>query len=75
MGRADSTYPHPDQWTIRNSPGRLPLDKIGVRQRNNVRTEAPEGRRTQLYQELGGQDREGTPMESHRGKPGIRDRH
>ena len=32
MGRADSTYPHPDQWTIRNSPGRLPLDKIGVRE-------------------------------------------
>ena len=32
LGRADTTYPHPDQWTVANSPGRLPLDKIGVRE-------------------------------------------
>ena len=32
MGSADSQYPHPDQWTIDMTPGRRPLDKIGVRE-------------------------------------------
>ena len=30
MGRTDEVFPHPDQWTIANSPERKPLDKIGV---------------------------------------------
>ena len=30
MGRTDKVFPHPDQWTIANSPERKPLDKIGV---------------------------------------------
>ena len=30
MGRTQDVYPHPNQWTFENSPGRKPLDQIGV---------------------------------------------
>jgi hypothetical protein len=30
MGRACEVYPHPEQWTIEDSPGGKPLDQIGV---------------------------------------------
>ena len=32
MGRVDTEYPHPDQWTIDLCPGRRPMDMIGVRE-------------------------------------------
>ena len=30
MGRTGNVYPHPDQWTFENIPGRIPIDEIGV---------------------------------------------
>ena len=30
MGRTNRVYPHPNQWTFENTPGRKPLDQIGV---------------------------------------------
>ena len=30
MGRTSKVYPHPDQWTFENIPGRIPIDEIGV---------------------------------------------